>query len=170
MSSGTTSVSPTNVLATSPAPWLPIVKSPTLGTRAPSPTTVPYTTAEDKVCLKTAHKRCTGTAERPLKVTPARTKILPEGYATSTDPAIRNPAAALEYDHKAVTAGKDHPNPIYLDTLVEAYYVNWQFEDAVKTERLALASAPSESKSDFVKSLEKFEYARKENNYRQDQD
>jgi len=84
-------------------------------------------------------------------------------YATSTDPAIRNPAAALEYAHKAVTAGKDHPNPIYLDTLAEAYYVNRQFEDAVKTERLALASAPSESKSDFVKSLEKFEYARKEN-------
>jgi membrane associated rhomboid family serine protease len=84
-------------------------------------------------------------------------------YATSTDPAIRNPAAALEYAHKAVTAGKDHPNPIYLETLAEAYYVNRQFEDAVKTERLALASAPSESKSDFVKSLEKFEYARKEN-------
>jgi len=84
-------------------------------------------------------------------------------YATSTDPAIRNPAAALEYAHKAVTAGKDHPNPFYLDTLAEAYYVNRQFEDAVRTERLALASAPPESKSDFVKSLEKFEFAREEN-------
>jgi membrane associated rhomboid family serine protease/TPR repeat protein len=84
-------------------------------------------------------------------------------YATSTDPAIRNPAAALEYAHKAVTAGKDHPDPIYLDTLAEAYYANRQFEDAVKTERLALASAPPESKSDFMKSLEKFEYAREDN-------
>lgn len=84
-------------------------------------------------------------------------------YATSTDPAIRNPAAALEYARKAVTAGKDHPNAIYLDTLAEAYYVNRQFEDAVKTERLALASALPENKSDFVKSLEKFEYAREDN-------
>ena len=80
-------------------------------------------------------------------------------YATSTDPAIRNPAAALEYAHKAVTAGKDHPNPIYLDTLAEAYYANRQFEDAVKTEKLALDSVPPESKGDFGKSLERFEYA-----------
>lgn len=41
--------------------------------------------------------------------------------------------------------------------------MNRQFEDAVKTERLALASALPENKSDFVKSLEKFEYAREDN-------
>jgi membrane associated rhomboid family serine protease/TPR repeat protein len=81
-------------------------------------------------------------------------------YATSSDPAIRNPSAALEYARKAVSSDK---NPMYLDTLAEAYYANRQFEDAVKTEKLVLASAPTEHKDDFVKSLEKYERALDDN-------
>lgn len=85
-------------------------------------------------------------------------------YATSSDPAIRNPTAALGYAHKAVDAQKDHPDPNHLDTLAEAYYVNQQYADAVKTEQqaIALASAPmasSENKSEFQGRLEKYQRA-----------
>lgn len=81
-------------------------------------------------------------------------------YATSSDPAIRNPAAALDYAQKAVSADK---TPIYLDTLAEAYYANRQFEDAVKTEKLALASASPDDKVVFTVSLEKYEAALRDN-------
>ncbi|MBZ5616648.1 MAG: rhomboid family intramembrane serine protease [Acidobacteriia bacterium] len=80
-------------------------------------------------------------------------------YATSTDPAIRNPAAALEYARKAVDLEKDHPNSNHLDTLAEALYVNDQPEDAVKMELQAVALAPSAEKSGFQKRLEKYQLA-----------
>jgi membrane associated rhomboid family serine protease/TPR repeat protein len=85
-------------------------------------------------------------------------------YATSSDPAIRNPVAALELAQKAVNSEKDHPDPNHLDTLAEAYYVNQKYEEAVETEQQAIAlmsaaPAPEEDVSAFQKSLEKYQQA-----------
>ena len=77
-------------------------------------------------------------------------------FATSSDPAIRNPTTALNYALKAVEAGKEHPNPNHLDTLAEAYYVNDRYEDAVRTEKQALALMQGNDKSEFEKRLEKY--------------
>jgi membrane associated rhomboid family serine protease len=85
-------------------------------------------------------------------------------YAISSDPAIRNPAAALEYARKTVEMGKDHPVPAHLDTLAEALYVNQKYEDAVKTEQQAIALAPPAEKSTYQKSLEKYQLALNGNN------
>jgi membrane associated rhomboid family serine protease len=82
-------------------------------------------------------------------------------YATSTNPAIRNPAAALECARKAVNLEQDHPNPNHLDTLAEALYVNGLPEDAVKTEQLAIALAVPDEKNEFEKKLEKYQLALK---------
>jgi membrane associated rhomboid family serine protease len=82
-------------------------------------------------------------------------------YATSRNPAIRNPAAALEYARKAVSLGKDRPNANHLDTLAEAYYVNGEYEDAVKTEQQAIAVASADSKVNFQSSLRKYQLAMK---------
>jgi membrane associated rhomboid family serine protease len=81
--------------------------------------------------------------------------------ATSSDPAIHNPRAALEYARKAVDLGKDHPNPNHLDTLAEALYVNDQPEDAAKTELQAIALAPPGEKDEFEKRLKKYQLALK---------
>jgi len=62
-------------------------------------------------------------------------------YATSSDPTVHNPPAALEYSRKAVSLTKDQPNPDYLDTLAESLYVNGQHAEAVKTEQQAIALA-----------------------------
>jgi membrane associated rhomboid family serine protease len=77
-------------------------------------------------------------------------------FATSSDPAIRNPALALEYARLAVAAGQNHPDPNHLDTLAEAYYVNGQYDDAVKTEQRAIALASADANGQFQKSLEKY--------------
>jgi membrane associated rhomboid family serine protease/TPR repeat protein len=86
-------------------------------------------------------------------------------YATSKDPSIHNPSAALEYARKAVSLGKDHPDPNHLDTLAEAYYINEQHEDAVKTEKQAIALASSEDRAVFQKNLEKYQFALKNHDY-----
>jgi membrane associated rhomboid family serine protease/TPR repeat protein len=79
--------------------------------------------------------------------------------ATSPDPSVRNPVAALEYARKAIAAEKDHPSPHVLDTLAEAYYVNGQYEDAVKTEQRALELLTGENKNDYLKQLDKYQLA-----------
>jgi membrane associated rhomboid family serine protease len=89
-------------------------------------------------------------------------------YATSSDPAVRNPELALKYARKAVEAGTDHPNPSYLDTLAEAYYVNQRYAEAVQAEKQALQLASpefisSEEKKDLEKRLEKYQLAVKDN-------
>ena len=86
-------------------------------------------------------------------------------YATSPDPAIRNPTTALEYARKAVSLGKEHPDPNHLDTLAEAYFINEQHEDAVKTEQQAIALAPPEVRTVFQKNLEKYQLALKNHDY-----
>lgn len=79
--------------------------------------------------------------------------------ATSSDPAVRNPSTALDYALKAVDATKETPNPDFLDTLAEAYYVNQRFQDAVSTEERAIALVPQEKKAQFQTGLEKYRHA-----------
>ena len=80
-------------------------------------------------------------------------------YATSSDPTVHNPTVALEYSRKAVSLGKDQPNPNYLDTLAESLYVNEQYAEAVKTEKQAIALESPESRGNFEKQLEKYQLA-----------
>jgi membrane associated rhomboid family serine protease len=87
-------------------------------------------------------------------------------YATSTDPAIQNPTAALECARKAVDMGKDHPVPNHLDTLAAAQYVNHQYADAAKTEQQALALASGEEKTTFQNRLQKYQAAQKDQDSR----
>ena len=84
-------------------------------------------------------------------------------YATSSDPMIRNPKAALECARKAIGIGKDkdHPEPRYLDTLAEALYANDQPGEAFQTEQTAIAGASPEEKKDFGFRLEKYRSASK---------
>ncbi|HEY6971976.1 MAG TPA: rhomboid family intramembrane serine protease, partial [Candidatus Angelobacter sp.] len=80
-------------------------------------------------------------------------------YATSSDPAIHNPAEALKYATRAVAADKQHPNPSFLDTLAEAQYANGNYEDAIKTEQQAIALASQDQKETFQKSLARYQLA-----------
>ncbi|HKO03516.1 MAG TPA: hypothetical protein VJW51_02150, partial [Candidatus Acidoferrales bacterium] len=80
-------------------------------------------------------------------------------YATSEDPAIRNPAAALDLARKAVSLEHEHPEPEHLDTLAEAYYLNAQYEDAVKTEEQALALSSGKEKESFQANLGRYREA-----------
>jgi len=85
-------------------------------------------------------------------------------YATSDDPAIRNPAAALEYSRRAVALQKDHPDPNHLDTLAEALYINNQADEAVKTELQAIELAQPGQRAEFEKRLSKYQLALKTKN------
>jgi len=80
-------------------------------------------------------------------------------FATSSNPGVRNPAAALDYALKAVKAEKDKPRPHILDTLAEAYYVNGQYDMAVKTEQQALEQVPEKDKSDYLSRMKKYQAA-----------
>ena len=78
-------------------------------------------------------------------------------YATSTDPAIRNPVAALQHARKAVQLSEE-PEPAFLDTLAEAYFLNGQIAEAVKSAEQALAASP-EDRTEYEKRLEHFRRA-----------
>jgi membrane associated rhomboid family serine protease/TPR repeat protein len=78
-------------------------------------------------------------------------------YATSTDPAIRNPVAALQHARKAVQLS-EKPEPAFLDTLAEAYFLNGQIAEAVKTAEQAIAAGP-ENRTEYEKRLEHFRRA-----------
>jgi membrane associated rhomboid family serine protease/Tfp pilus assembly protein PilF len=80
-------------------------------------------------------------------------------FATSSEPGVRNPEAALEYAQKAVKAEKGDPRPHILDTLAEAYYVNGQYKNAVQTEKRALELVTAQEKGNYVTSLEKYQIA-----------
>ena len=90
---------------------------------------------------------------------PAALNDLAWTYATSSDPSVRNTAAALDLARQAVELGKDHPNPSHLDTLAEALYVNGQYRDAVETEQKAIALATDEKKNGFEKQLKQYQEA-----------
>jgi tetratricopeptide (TPR) repeat protein len=79
-------------------------------------------------------------------------------YATSHDPEVHNPTAALGCARKAVSL--DHePDPYHLDTLAEAYFANGKYEDAVRIERQAIALGPVRNKQETQENLEKYERA-----------
>jgi superkiller protein 3 len=77
-------------------------------------------------------------------------------YATATDPAFRDPEAALRYAKTAIelSGGK---RAAFFDTLAEAYFVNGRYAEAVQTEKQALALDPDND--DFKKSLQRFQKA-----------
>ena len=62
-------------------------------------------------------------------------------YATAENPTLRDPAKALAYAQRAVEASNGRDANI-LDTLAEAYYVNQEFDEAIRTEERALEIAP----------------------------
>lgn len=82
-------------------------------------------------------------------------------FATSADPGVRNPAAALDYAQRAVTAENGHPRPHILDTLAEAYFVNERPEEAVRYEQQAITLASAEEKKIYVGQMAKYQNALK---------
>lgn len=80
-------------------------------------------------------------------------------FATSSEPGVRDPEAALDYAQRALKAEVESPRPHILDTLAEAYYVNGQYKDAVQTEQRALASVATKEKETYVASLTKYQLA-----------
>jgi tetratricopeptide (TPR) repeat protein len=80
-------------------------------------------------------------------------------FATSTDNAVRNPESALRYARRAIAEDKEGPKPHILDTLAEAYFVNEQYSEAVRTEQQAIAAATAEEKDRYQENLEKYQRA-----------
>ncbi|HEY6291792.1 MAG TPA: rhomboid family intramembrane serine protease [Terriglobia bacterium] len=62
-------------------------------------------------------------------------------YATADDEKFRNPNAALDHAGKAVEL-TSWRQPDFIDTLAEAFYVNGNYAEAVKTQAKALQLAP----------------------------
>ncbi len=80
-------------------------------------------------------------------------------HATSDDPAMRNPAAALELAQKAVELEKQEPDASHLDTLAEAYFVNQRLEEAISTEEKDIQVAEPGDKAEFQERLKKYQSA-----------
>jgi Zn-dependent protease with chaperone function len=76
-------------------------------------------------------------------------------YATSDDPLYRQPQQSLEL---ALRAASISPEPHILDTLAEAYYVNGEIENAIKTSEKSLLSA-SHNNSYYLEQMKKFQKA-----------
>jgi tetratricopeptide (TPR) repeat protein len=98
--------------------------------------------------------------QKGLEVDPGNAGILNHMawfYATTEDPALRDPAKALAYAQRAVEAsnGKDAN---FLDTLAEAYYANQEFDEAIETEERALDITPGVDA--YQNQLEKFRDAK----------
>lgn len=79
-------------------------------------------------------------------------------FATARDPKIRDPEAALRYALRALE--QDGDSVYYLHTLAEAYFANGDVEQAISTERRALALQPNTPQ--IKESLARFEAASKE--------
>jgi len=82
--------------------------------------------------------------EKGLEADPGNAGILNHMgwlYATAEPATLRDPAKALAYAQQAVEASNGRDANI-LDTLAEAYYVNQEFDEAIKTEERALEIAP----------------------------
>ena len=90
---------------------------------------------------------------------PNALNMLAWAYATSPDPTVRNPAAAINYARKAVEMGKDHPVPAYLDTLAEAQYANGDYQAAIDTELRAIALLSTQNKNYYQGQLNKYRKA-----------
>jgi membrane associated rhomboid family serine protease/Tfp pilus assembly protein PilF len=77
-------------------------------------------------------------------------------YATSEDPRYRNPTGALEHARLAVEL-TDWKEPGFIDTLAEAFYVNNNFDEAVRTQSKALELDPDNR--EFQEHMEKYRKA-----------
>jgi membrane associated rhomboid family serine protease/cytochrome c-type biogenesis protein CcmH/NrfG len=77
-------------------------------------------------------------------------------YATSEDPKYRNPGGALEHARRAVEL-TNWKEPNSIDTLAEAFYVNKNFTEAVRTQAKALKLAPDNR--EFREHMEKYRKA-----------
>ena len=77
-------------------------------------------------------------------------------YATSEDPRYRNPRGALEHATLAVEL-TDWKEPSFIDTLAEAFYVNNNFDEAVRTQSKALKLDPDNR--EFQEHMEKYRKA-----------
>jgi tetratricopeptide (TPR) repeat protein len=77
-------------------------------------------------------------------------------YATSADPAYRNPKGALEHARRAVEL-TEWKEPNFIDTLAEAFFVNNNFDEAVRTQSKALKLAPNNR--EFQEHMEKYRKA-----------
>ncbi len=77
-------------------------------------------------------------------------------YATSEDPAYRNPQKALELARKAAGLSR---SPHILDTLAEAHYINGEIGEAVAAARAAFRMA-DKNRGYYGEQLEKFRKAR----------
>ncbi len=100
------------------------------------------------------------TLEEGLKTAPENDVMLNNAawaYATAQDASLRNPPKALDYARKAVVLSKGE-KANFLDTLAEALYANSLFDEAVTTEKKALALEPRSPF--FPNQLKKFQAAR----------
>lgn len=93
--------------------------------------------------------------DKSLSIAPENPKVLNNLawlYATCEDKSIRNNDLAVILAEKAV---KSEETPQILDTLAESYYAAGRYNEAVETEKKALAMAGPD-KSYYSKQLEKF--------------
>jgi tetratricopeptide (TPR) repeat protein len=77
-------------------------------------------------------------------------------FATSDKPECQNRKRALVLAEKAIVLKREAH---ILDTLAEAYYVNGLFQEAIATEKQALAMAPEDDRDLYEKQLVKFKKA-----------
>jgi len=102
------------------------------------------------------------TLEEGLKTAPDDDVMLNNAawaYATEQDGSLHNPQKALDYARKAVALSKGE-KAFILDTLAEALYANSLFDEAVATEKKALAFAPQSEI--FQDQLKKFQAAQRQ--------
>jgi tetratricopeptide (TPR) repeat protein len=78
-------------------------------------------------------------------------------YSTAQDASLRNPQKALAYARKAVALSNGKKAHV-LDTLGEALYANGLFDEAVATEKKAIALQPGEGL--YADQLKKFQAAK----------
>ncbi len=96
--------------------------------------------------------------EKSLRLKPGHPEVLNNLawlYATSEDPALRNPERALALAQKAAGLNR---SPHILDTLAEAYFVNGRMDEAVVAATAALNIA-EKNRSYYATQLEKFREA-----------
>jgi Zn-dependent protease with chaperone function len=101
------------------------------------------------------NEKAKGVYEKILQVDPNRPVSLNNLawlLATSSDPRMQDRKRALELARKAVSLER---SPVYLDTLAEAYFVNGDPQEAVKTIKEALSKA-KENRKYYEKQLRKF--------------
>jgi hypothetical protein len=73
----------------------------------------------------------------------------------STNPKVRDPIAGLDYARKAVAARPNDPE--FLSTLAQAYALQGQFAEAVKSQTEAVAFAPSDRKESYTRALGEYQ-------------